>query len=80
MEIGVFLIFSLKNTYKPDPIIINIPTKVLKLDTSPNASHPNKIDQKINVYSKGAIVGGEANGKVGKASTQGRIGRLLATH
>ena len=60
MEIGVFLIFSLKKIYKPDPIIIIIPIKLLIFEISPNTNQPNEIDQKINIYSKGAIVGGEA--------------------
>ena len=57
---GVFLIFSLENTYKPDPTIMKIPIKTLKFDTSPNTNQPKEIDQKINIYSNGAIVGGEA--------------------
>ena len=60
MEIGVFLTFSLKNTYIPELTIITIQIKNLKLTTSPNTSHPKEIDQKINIYSNGAIVGGEA--------------------
>ena len=59
MEIGVFLIFSLKNTYIPDATIIIIPIKTLKLITSPNTNHPKEIDHKINIYSNGAIVGGD---------------------
>ena len=59
MEIGVFLIFSLKNTYIPDATIIVIPIKSLKLTTSPNTNHPKEIDQKINIYSNGATVGGD---------------------
>ena len=60
LEIGVFLIFSLINTYIPEQTISNIPTTTLKFKVSPNTIHPKEIDQKINVYSKGAIVGGDA--------------------
>ena len=60
VDIGAFLIFSLKKIYKPDPIIIAIPTKLLESGTSPNTTQPSEIDHNISIYSKGAIDGGEA--------------------
>ena len=60
VEIGAFFIFSLKKMYKPDPIIIIIPIKLLASGTSPKTSHPSEIDHNISTYSNGAIDGGEA--------------------